>query len=112
MSMRISHLSRSSLPLKSPFSCRTVTTDFRNGFSRSSSNNFNSTTRLRTKAVLSEVSDYPRISTTTTRTILPAELLQVVEAAAKTGVEVLMEAVNKPRYITYKGLTDFVIDTG
>ncbi|XP_020102434.1 phosphatase IMPL1, chloroplastic-like [Ananas comosus] len=40
-----------------------------------------------------------------------AELLGVVEAAARTGAEVVMEAVNKPRNISYKGLTDLVTDT-
>lgn len=167
MSMRISHLPKSSslLPLQNPFSYRTVTRNLRHGCSRILSNRFNSTTRLQTKAVLSKVTDqtrYPRIGAKSTGTISPAHLLQVVEAAAKTGAEVrnfisfypifclftdlknkilmsfeilflgrnknpnlkcscslillvlcwqvVMEAVNKPRNITYKGLTDLVTE--
>ncbi|KAL0695866.1 hypothetical protein Bca4012_063046 [Brassica carinata] len=117
MSMRITHLPRSSLPLTNPFSFRTaVTRNFGHGLlcSTISSNSFKSTTTLRTKAVVSEVSDqkhYPIIGAKTTGPISPAHLLQVVEAAAKTGAEVVMEAVNKPRNITYKGLSDLVTDT-
>ncbi|ESQ33713.1 hypothetical protein EUTSA_v10007962mg [Eutrema salsugineum] len=115
MSMRVSHLHRSSFPVTNPSSsCRVLTRNFRHGFSRVLSNSIKSTTRLRTKAVLSEVSDqthYPRIGANSTGTISPAVLLQVVEAAAKTGAEVVMEAVNKPRNITYKGLSDLVTDT-
>lgn len=91
MSMRISHLPRSSLPLQNAFSNRTVTKNFRHGCSRLLSNSLKSTTRLQTKAVVSEVSDqthYPRIGAKSTGPISPAQLLQVVEAAAKTGAEV------------------------
>ncbi|KAK4800804.1 hypothetical protein SAY86_021291 [Trapa natans] len=38
-------------------------------------------------------------------------LIQVVEAAAKSGAQVVMDAVNKPRNISYKGITDLVTDT-
>ncbi|KAK4860404.1 hypothetical protein QYF36_023050 [Acer negundo] len=41
----------------------------------------------------------------------PSRLLKVVETAATTGAEVVMNAVNKPRNITYKGVTDLVTDT-
>ncbi|XP_013600380.1 PREDICTED: phosphatase IMPL1, chloroplastic-like isoform X1 [Brassica oleracea var. oleracea] len=110
MSMRIS---QSSLPLTTPFSCRAVVTrDFRHGLLCSTISSNSSTTRLRTKAVLSDQKQhYPRIGAKTTGPISPAHLLQVVEAAAKTGAEVVMEAVNKPRNITYKGLSDLVTDT-
>ncbi|XP_024008796.1 phosphatase IMPL1, chloroplastic [Eutrema salsugineum] len=54
---------------------------------------------------------YLRIGAKSTGTVLPSELLEVVEAAAKAGAEVVMEAVNKPRNITYKGLSDLVTDT-
>nr|AAK62447.1 Unknown protein [Arabidopsis thaliana]AAP37817.1 At1g31190 [Arabidopsis thaliana] len=114
MSLRISHLPGSSLPLQNPISGRTVNRTFRYRCTRILSNSFKSTTRLQTKAVLSEVSDqtrYPRIGAKTTGTISPAHLLEVVELAAKTGAEVVMEAVNKPRNITYKGLSDLVTDT-
>ncbi|VVA93190.1 unnamed protein product [Arabis nemorensis] len=52
-----------------------------------------------------------KIGAKATGTISPSQLFQVVEAAAKTGAEVVMEAVNKPRNITYKGLSDLVTDT-
>ncbi|CAL1402390.1 unnamed protein product [Linum trigynum] len=67
-----------------------------------------------TKAVLSELpyqSRYPKIGASSTGPIPLNQLIQVVETAAKTGAEVVMEAVNKPRNITYKGLTDLVTDT-
>ncbi|OAY78894.1 phosphatase IMPL1, chloroplastic-like [Ananas comosus] len=54
---------------------------------------------------------FPRIGAGSTGPIPAAELLGVVEAAARTGAEVVMEAVNKPRNISYKGLTDLVTDT-
>ncbi|KAH7292683.1 hypothetical protein KP509_29G080800 [Ceratopteris richardii] len=38
-------------------------------------------------------------------------LMEVVHAAAKRGAEVVMEAVDKPRNIDYKGKTDLVTDT-
>ncbi|CAH8384371.1 unnamed protein product [Eruca vesicaria subsp. sativa] len=113
MSMRISHLPRrSSLPLTTPFTRRTLDRNFRHGLcSTISTNSCKSTTRLGTKAVVSDQKNYPRIGAKTTGPISPSHLLQVVEAAAKTGAEVVMEAVNKPRNITYKGLSDLVTDT-
>ncbi|XP_070051458.1 phosphatase IMPL1, chloroplastic isoform X3 [Nicotiana tomentosiformis] len=68
-----------------------------------------------TKATLSEVGNnkkvYSKIGADSTGSIPSNELLQVVEAAAKTGAQVVMDAVNKPRNVTYKGLTDLVTDT-
>ncbi|KAM4088204.1 hypothetical protein ACB094_07G053000 [Castanea mollissima] len=72
------------------------------------------TRKLCTKAVLSEIPNqkqYPKIGAQSTGPIPPSQLIQVVETAAKTGAEVVMEAVNKPRNITYKGLTDLVTET-
>ncbi|KAK1279177.1 hypothetical protein QJS04_geneDACA017531 [Acorus gramineus] len=68
-----------------------------------------------TRAVISdaptEKPQYPKIAAEPTGPIPPAQLLEVVEAAAKSGAEVVMEAVNKPRNISYKGTTDLVTDT-
>ncbi|XP_011000209.1 PREDICTED: LOW QUALITY PROTEIN: phosphatase IMPL1, chloroplastic [Populus euphratica] len=61
------------------------------------------------KAALSEMK-YPKVAASSTGPIPPSQLIQVVETAAKTGAEVVMDAVNKPRNITYKGLTDLVTD--
>ncbi|KAG2688079.1 hypothetical protein I3760_09G077200 [Carya illinoinensis] len=69
---------------------------------------------LCTKAVLSEIPNhkqYPKIGAQSTGTIPPSQLVEVVESAAKTGAEVVMDAVNKPRNVTYKGLTDLVTET-
>ncbi|CAL9207565.1 unnamed protein product [Musa hybrid cultivar] len=54
---------------------------------------------------------FPRVAAESTGPIPAAELLKVVETAARTGAEVVMEAVNKPRNINYKGITDLVTDT-
>ncbi|KAJ0975774.1 hypothetical protein J5N97_017739 [Dioscorea zingiberensis] len=71
--------------------------------------------RSRTRAALSEFpteKQYPKVGAQSTGSIPAAESsLQVVETAAKTGAEVVMEAVNKPRNISYKGITDLVTDT-
>ncbi|KAH8492633.1 hypothetical protein H0E87_022010 [Populus deltoides] len=67
-----------------------------------------------TKAALSEITNerkYPKVGAPSTGPISSNQLIQVVETAAKTGAEVVMDAVNKPRNITYKGLTDLVTDT-
>lgn len=81
------------LSLKSRLSCRSTTT----------------------KAALSEISyqnlTYSKIGASSTGPIPSSQLLESVEIAAKTGAEVVMEAVNKPRNISYKGLTDLVTDT-
>ncbi|CAN1847355.1 Phosphatase IMPL1, chloroplastic [Linum perenne] len=63
---------------------------------------------LCTKAVISEVpyqSRYRKMGASSTGSIPLNQLIQVVEIAAKTGSE-----VNKPRNITYKGLTDLVTE--
>ncbi|XP_052191162.1 phosphatase IMPL1, chloroplastic [Diospyros lotus] len=72
------------------------------------------TASLCTKAVSSEVStqkQYPKVASESTGIVPASQLLQAVEAAAKTGAEVVMESVNKPQNITYKGLTDLVTET-
>ncbi|KAF4361845.1 phosphatase IMPL1, chloroplastic [Cannabis sativa] len=80
--------------------------------SKSSARSF---TALCTKAIISDLPNqthpYPKVGALSTGPIPPSQLIQVVEFAAKTGAEVVMEAVNKPRSITYKGLTDLVTDT-
>ncbi|KAG1331895.1 phosphatase IMPL1, chloroplastic [Cocos nucifera] len=66
------------------------------------------------RAIISEFPSknrYSKVGAEPTGPIPAAELLQVVETAAKTGAEVVMEAVNKPRNINYKGITDLVTDT-
>lgn len=40
-----------------------------------------------------------------------ADLVEAVETAARKGAEVILEAVDKPRNISYKGATDLVTDT-
>ncbi|PSS02621.1 Phosphatase [Actinidia chinensis var. chinensis] len=82
--------------------------------SRGLQHGFCKRTSLCTKAVLSEISSqkqYPKVAAESTGPIPSIQLLQVVEIAAKTGAEVVMDAVNKPRSITYKGLTDLVTHT-
>ncbi|KAG8069880.1 hypothetical protein GUJ93_ZPchr0006g40657 [Zizania palustris] len=54
---------------------------------------------------------YPKVAAPTTGPIPAAELLGVIQDAAKAGAEVIMEAVNKPRNIHYKGVADLVTDT-
>ncbi|KDP23150.1 hypothetical protein JCGZ_00142 [Jatropha curcas] len=69
---------------------------------------------LCTKAVVSEFPNqkqYPKVGAQSTGPIPTSQLIQVVETAAKTGAEVVMDAVNKPRNISYKGLTDLVTET-
>ncbi|XP_021761236.1 phosphatase IMPL1, chloroplastic-like [Chenopodium quinoa] len=65
---------------------------------------------LNTSAVLSGT-QYPKVGAQSIGPIPANQLLGVVEKAAKTGAEVVMEAVNKPRKISYKGLTDLVTET-
>ncbi|KAF5932804.1 hypothetical protein HYC85_028975 [Camellia sinensis] len=80
---------------------------FRDGFCKTLS--FNST-----EAVLSEIPNqkkYSKVAAESTGPISSNQLLGVVETAAKTGAEVVMDAVNKPQNIVYKGLTDLVTDT-
>ncbi|KAL1538453.1 Phosphatase impl1, chloroplastic [Salvia divinorum] len=69
---------------------------------------------LCTRAVVSDVSEekqYFKVAAESTGPISSDRLLEVIEIAAKTGAQVIMDAVNKPRNITYKGLTDLVTDT-
>ncbi|XP_052486822.1 phosphatase IMPL1, chloroplastic isoform X2 [Gossypium raimondii] len=54
---------------------------------------------------------YPKVGAKSTGSIPPSELIEVVEAAARAGAEVVMDAVNKPRNVAYKGLADLVTDT-
>ncbi|XBI45996.1 hypothetical protein VPH35_110341 [Triticum aestivum] len=56
-------------------------------------------------------SKYPKMAAPTTGPVPADELLGVIQAAAKAGAEVVMEAVNKPRNIQYKGVADLVTDT-
>ncbi|KAI4370890.1 hypothetical protein MLD38_019187 [Melastoma candidum] len=56
-------------------------------------------------------SKYPRVGAVTTGPIPGPQLVEVVEDAARTGAQVVMDAVNKPRNITYKGMSDLVTDT-
>eukprot|EP00262_Sarcandra_glabra_P004414 TRINITY_DN15417_c0_g1_i2.p1 TRINITY_DN15417_c0_g1~~TRINITY_DN15417_c0_g1_i2.p1 ORF type:complete len:381 (+),score=56.94 TRINITY_DN15417_c0_g1_i2:232-1374(+) len=70
--------------------------------------------KFSTKAVLSEIPNekrYSKIGALSTGTLPANQLLGVVELAAKAGAEVVMEAVNKPRNINYKGTADLVTDT-
>lgn len=62
------------------------------------------------RAVLSET-QFPKVGAQSTGPIPASQLIGVVEKAAKTGAEVVMDAVNKPRKISYKGLTDLVTET-
>lgn len=59
----------------------------------------------------SEEQLYSRVGALSTGPVQPAILLQVATTAAQTGAKVVMDAVNKPRSITYKGLTDLVTET-
>ncbi|KAA3489189.1 phosphatase IMPL1, chloroplastic-like [Gossypium australe] len=54
---------------------------------------------------------YPKVGAKSTGSIPPSELIEVVEAAARAGAEVVMDAVNKPRNVTYKGLADLVTES-
>ncbi|CAM8894956.1 unnamed protein product [Rhodiola kirilowii] len=67
--------------------------------------------RGQTFALLSDQRQFPKIGATGAGEVPPQQLIQVVEAAAQTGAKVVMEAVNKPRNVAYKGLTDLVTDT-
>ncbi|CAO2826899.1 unnamed protein product [Amaranthus hypochondriacus] len=63
-----------------------------------------------TRAVSSETR-YSKVGAQSTGSIPTNQLIGVVEKAAKTGAQVVMDAVNKPRKISYKGLTDLVTET-
>ncbi|XP_060192135.1 phosphatase IMPL1, chloroplastic-like isoform X2 [Lycium barbarum] len=109
--LRICQLPRILLPynLSFPRSCST-----KHGFCTSFSTRAKTNGAFCTKATLSELGNkkvYSKIGADSTGSIPSSELLQVVEVAAKTGAQVVMDAVNKPRNVTYKGLTDLVTDT-
>ncbi|XP_011626600.1 phosphatase IMPL1, chloroplastic isoform X5 [Amborella trichopoda] len=73
----------------------------------------NSMGGFRCGAILSDVErerNYRKIGSQSTGSLSANQLLELVEAAAKTGAQVVMEAVNKPRSITYKGTTDLVTE--
>ncbi|OVA12398.1 Inositol monophosphatase [Macleaya cordata] len=87
---------------------------FQHGVRRMLSFTTSPTRTFSIKSVLSEIPSekrYPKIGAESTGPIPSKQLLEVVEVAAKTGAEVVMDAVNKPRNINYKGLTDLVTDT-
>ncbi|CAN6545808.1 unnamed protein product [Malus baccata var. baccata] len=68
---------------------------------------------LCTKAVLSGIPSqelYVKVGAKSTGPIPIGQLVGVVEKAAKTGAKVVMDAVNKPRNITSKGLMDLVTE--
>ncbi|KAI3436907.1 Inositol-1-monophosphatase [Psidium guajava] len=73
--------------------------------------NANQGRTLRVRAVVSSGTSYTKVGATSTGPIPPAQLIEVVETAAKTGAQVVMDAVNQPRNIFYKGLTDLVTET-
>lgn len=54
---------------------------------------------------------YTKIGAQSTGSLSASELLNGVEAAAKRGAEVVMDAVHKPRNIDYKGTANLVTDT-
>ncbi|ESW10451.2 hypothetical protein PHAVU_009G205700 [Phaseolus vulgaris] len=54
---------------------------------------------------------FPTVGARSTGPIPPSHLIEVVKTAAHTGAQVVMEAVNKPRNITYKGSSDLVTET-
>ncbi|KAM1032514.1 hypothetical protein ACFX2I_036091 [Malus domestica] len=68
---------------------------------------------LCTKAVLSGIPSqelYVKVGAKSTGPIPIGQLVGVVEKAPKTGAKVVMDAVNKPRNITSKGLMDLVTE--
>ncbi|KAL0398135.1 UNVERIFIED_CONTAM: Phosphatase IMPL1, chloroplastic [Sesamum radiatum] len=100
----LTSLPANSLPLKCGF-CRT----------RPSPSTFRCGKAFSTKAVLSETPNqrrYFKVGAESTGPIPSDQLLDVIETAAKTGAQVIMDAVNKPRNITYKGLADLVTERG
>ncbi|XP_060674211.1 phosphatase IMPL1, chloroplastic-like isoform X2 [Ziziphus jujuba] len=101
------NLSHGSLPLS-------IRIKFKHGFQIFPCSNTKEARTLCTRAVLSEIPNqkqYPKMGAQSTGPIAPSRLIQVAETAASTGAQVVMDAVNKPQSITYKGLTDLVTDT-
>ncbi|XP_028062526.1 phosphatase IMPL1, chloroplastic-like isoform X1 [Camellia sinensis] len=115
ISRSISLFNRPKLTLpSSSFAIPHLRRGFRDGFCKTLSFNSMPTRTLCTKAVLSEIPNqkkYSKVASESTGPISSNQLLGVVETAAKTGAEVVMDAVKKPQNIVYKGLTDLVTDT-
>ncbi|GMP71424.1 hypothetical protein CsSME_00029835 [Camellia sinensis var. sinensis] len=115
ISRSISIFNRPKLTLpSSSFAIPHLRRGFRDGFCKTLSFNSMPTRTLCTKAVLSEIPNqkkYSKVASESTGPISSNQLLGVVETAAKTGAEVVMDAVKKPQNIVYKGLTDLVTDT-
>lgn len=114
--LKFSYIPRSFPPLNHSNQCLFLkpSNNFSSGYKKVSTLSTKLGRKVSTTAVLSETSyqkDYPKIGAKSTGPIPPSQLIQVVETAAKTGAEVVMDAVNRPRNITYKGLTDLVTDT-
>lgn len=103
--VRFSHRPSSISPINPPIKQQVRTFGARIGIWSSKS-----TSKFCTRVLLSE-KQYPKIGAQSTGPIPANQLIQVVETAAKTGAQVVMEAVNKPRNIVYKGLTDLVTET-
>ncbi|CAN4080348.1 unnamed protein product [Withania somnifera] len=111
----ICQLPRTLVPYKLAFpkSC-THSQLFQHGFCTSLLSGAKTSGGFCIKASISELGnkkEYSKICADSTGSIPSSELLRVVEAAAKTGAQVVMDAVSKPRNVTYKGLTDLVTDT-
>ncbi|XAR56168.1 Inositol-phosphate phosphatase [Bertholletia excelsa] len=116
-SLGLSQIPRSihlSDPTKLSLSSSLPLVGLQHGFDKAPSNSTLARTSLCTKAVLSgfpNQKQYAKVAAESTGPVSTNQLLQVVETAAKTGAKVVMDAVNRPRSITYKGLTDLVTDT-
>ncbi|CAL5346540.1 unnamed protein product [Camellia sinensis] len=114
ISRSISLFNRPKLTLpSSSFAIPHLRRGFRDGFCKTLSFNSMPTRTLCTKAVLSEIPNqkkYSKVASESTGPISSNQLLGVVETAAKTGAEVVMDAVKKPQNIVYKGLTDLVTE--
>ncbi|XP_070677691.1 phosphatase IMPL1, chloroplastic-like [Malus domestica] len=111
--LRISQIPRSNLPPNRPDYSLLLNSKqkLQHGLQRFGLSIAKPTRSLCTKAVFSEIPNpelYVKVGAKSTGPIPIGQLVGVVEKAAKTGAEVVMDAVNKPRDITYKGLTDLV----
>ncbi|KAM1917316.1 hypothetical protein ACFX13_036932 [Malus domestica] len=114
--LRISQIPRSILPPNRPSYSLFLNPKqkLQHGFQRFGLSIAKPTKSLCTKAVLSGIPNhelYVKVGAKSTGPIPIGQLVGVVEKAAKTGAEVVMNAVNKPRNITYKGVADLVTDT-
>ncbi|XP_050148933.1 phosphatase IMPL1, chloroplastic-like isoform X2 [Malus sylvestris] len=113
--LRISQIRRSNLPPNRPYYSLLLNSKqkLQHGFQRFGLSIAKPTRSLCTKAVFSEIPNpelYVKVGAKSTGPIPIGQLVGVVEKAAKTGFQVVMDAVNKPWDITYKGLTDLVIE--